>query len=584
VSSFYSHWDVLGIPPTSDSTAIRRAYAARLKITRPEDDRAGFERLRAAYEFAMRLAHGEVAIEAPEPQIRPAPSSPNPHSWGEALARGPTHHDPEIENLRIAFAELQQGLDLDDGASPRAWTALSRILQSAALQNLSTEQRAQAQLAHLLASSIPKSDPLLQEASNRFGWGRARLELNVPPAIAAINRRLADLTLLDQLRSGKSPYAAAFRRLQQRKIRLLSWLTAHAHKTGVPGEYQLLQLLRHHHPALLQNLEPSAIAWWDKLASRPQLSAPLLFLGAFFAVLLGVIGWARGGMPEAMRSAAIAAGVFVGLALWKLLLLDWPRHLIRRKWAVPPQALRIGWLPGCMVTLLLSAIIPPSHIPTSLLAGGAMCIAQWAWIVGSAHNPPGRSDLMSLPVIRTVIQNLLIGTWWLALLPSELPSAWQLQVAVWSALAASSLGLPSMSAAWEAEFSSSQRSAWIGAVAVLALLAAAGLWWLTPSEPWRPLSAALVIATVVLHRHMAMMLGRPQQELRFGWMVLCFVGFVFAAAASVPQLAPRGPVLTGFGSLFVTTVLLCAAMAAWNERRGKVAPYRDDPLHESLQW
>ncbi|KRA44386.1 hypothetical protein [Pseudoxanthomonas sp. Root630] len=74
-----SAWDILGIEESVDSRAIRRAYAARLKTTRPEDDAVGFQLLTDAYEWAMGDARRR-SVEPPgttqAPSTEPPPVPP----------------------------------------------------------------------------------------------------------------------------------------------------------------------------------------------------------------------------------------------------------------------------------------------------------------------------------------------------------------------------------------------------------------------------------------------------------------------------------------------------------------------------
>ncbi len=50
------YWEILGLEPTRDSAAIRRAYAQKTRTCHPEDNPDGFLKLREAYQAAMDYA------------------------------------------------------------------------------------------------------------------------------------------------------------------------------------------------------------------------------------------------------------------------------------------------------------------------------------------------------------------------------------------------------------------------------------------------------------------------------------------------------------------------------------------------
>ena len=68
-----SIWHVLGIAETRDVREIKRAYATQLRVTSPEDDPAGYMKLRDAYEAAKNYAAYAQDADAPDdpPTERP---------------------------------------------------------------------------------------------------------------------------------------------------------------------------------------------------------------------------------------------------------------------------------------------------------------------------------------------------------------------------------------------------------------------------------------------------------------------------------------------------------------------------------
>lgn len=186
-------FEALGIAPTEDVRAIKRAYATRLKHTRPDDDAEAWQGLREHYEQALAWAdhaayteyneeHGDpTAGSEAEPAI-PACGTPaavdvpdldpqhpsGPHA-GVHPQPDPTAQTPPSASAEVALGPLYECLDrTSDPTMVDDWLA-------AHLMDFETRHRVSPKvLAHLDAAARLPATPVMEVLQAHFDWQRQR--------------------------------------------------------------------------------------------------------------------------------------------------------------------------------------------------------------------------------------------------------------------------------------------------------------------------------------------------------------------------------------------------------------------------
>ncbi len=152
-------WEELAIAATQDAAVIRRAYAARLKIVRPDEDPAGFARLRSAYEAALASATvvRPATIQTSHASPAEPAATPNPPVTAPAPA-------PQVNgDHRAVIAALQKG-DVSLAAD-----ALEAALRRGTLP-IGAEMQLSAYMIDLLVRKVDIPPRLLTDTAKRFGW------------------------------------------------------------------------------------------------------------------------------------------------------------------------------------------------------------------------------------------------------------------------------------------------------------------------------------------------------------------------------------------------------------------------------
>ena len=491
-------WEVLGIERTSDAREIRRAYAARLKVTHPEDDAEGFQRLRMAYEFALawgtRLvdpataASAEVAIEddaVPDEQARPA-------------------DDPLVLAQQQTLAELARHLSATTPLDvERAQALLASAVDDERMDRLDLLQKTETQLAEMLAGSIPRSDPLLAVAEKKFEWTARREERSLPYSAREVIARLVDVEWLDRLTTYVDEEARAYARLMAPARPRERLVHAYLLHSGSWPEIELIHKLENEHPRLLDAMPEENVEWWRRFESLPKFSLSTVLVGlvvGLFAVV--ALGDEHGDYTPylwLMPACGLAFGLFRYYAI------DWPIMWTMQRWyGAPPRWFTIGWF-GASIALMFAAL-PARATPwlgwfIALLAGAT---ALWAQIAAGPRPSIFANDdtvLWNSRLIRAVVLNL-VAVAWLGFTTRDIPDAFStpLNLTILAALTASGLGRDVQ----VQTFQSALDSRWQTGACVLAILLAIVLGVLVIGFAGRPAWQAplfvAVLSCVLLRR------------------------------------------------------------------------------------
>lgn len=293
----------LGLEPDADERAIKRAYAKRLKQTRPDEDATGFQQLHEAYQAALAYAEptapADPVLEVHDPVVPvssgiASPQEPPQRSVVQVEVALPEALDvPAFAQRLVIAASKGPPLEFEPWLQqrPELWSLRDKPLVGSHVLDL------------LLRTHAPVRQENFDALSRYFGWDQ--IDSPLDPDVAAQTRQRLHRHWLVQpghhdwlayyLQSPDAPFSAVQAQVNQARLsrpwhRLRAVLTA-----AVPGRARLIGRMlaglgiqtAEQAPAPLQ---PEQVRFWMALNQSGQLNAAKWQVAAA-RTLVCTLGW-----------------------------------------------------------------------------------------------------------------------------------------------------------------------------------------------------------------------------------------------------------------------------------------------------
>jgi hypothetical protein len=393
-------WALLGIAPTEDARAVKRAYAQLLKQIDVDADPEAFIRLRAARDLVMSWGvetpaweqEGEADWQDDEGWTDEADWTPDEApANGALLPLMPPWLDPVRSQYfaplpgrdgRVqAACDALAGLLFQDEPADPAQVAAAGVELLDASEEASVDEVASAEswLLAALAASIPRSDPLIEPAMACFGWDNA-----VRSRDYLIN---ADLDLLLARREAGRRFERCRDYGDAGQVRALDELTRPGQARLGPFAFGLqrdvrafLDTVLAEHPLIEHDLDPGTLAWWRGHFRGRHLPDNFWQLLLFVPIAVAMPLFNTWLMDRSASGLALSYGAGLAVTLVVMLLAvelrfrlsarnhDWDRAIYGWRDAA-------AWVAAAAALVAIASLAPAGFLPAIGLGAAAFVVA-----------------------------------------------------------------------------------------------------------------------------------------------------------------------------------------------------------------